>query len=168
MLIDLPIGWVLVINIIAWFLIHMGISMFMLKVPDDYYERDNGWYDSFNWERNGQIWQRLLNIQSWKRFLPDSSSILPNAYSKNNLRTIDMATIQKFIIETKRGEHTHWLSMLPAPLFFIWNPAWAGWLMIAYAFIANIPFIITQRYNRPRLRRLYKILSKKNKHQSTY
>ena len=102
MLIDLPIGWVLVINIIAWFLIHMGISMFMLKVPDAYYERDNGWYDSFNWERNGQIWQRLLNIQSWKRFLPDSSSILPNAYSKKNLRTIDMATIQKFIIETKR------------------------------------------------------------------
>lgn len=125
MLIDLPIGWVLVINIIAWFLIHMGISMFMLKVPDAYYERDNGWYEPFNWERNGQIWQRLLNIQSWKR-------------------------------------------LLPAPLFFIWNPAWAGWLMIAYAFIANIPFIITQRYNRPRLRRLYKILSKKNKHQSTY
>lgn len=61
------------------------------------------------------------------------------------------------MIETQRAEWTHWVSMLPAPLFFIWNPVWAGWLMILYALIANLPFIIIQRYNRPRLLKLIRM-----------
>lgn len=47
--------------------------------------------------------------------------------------------------------------MPPAFLFFIWNPLWAGFIMIAYAILANLPFILTQRYNRPRLQRLLQL-----------
>jgi len=57
-------------------------------------------------------------------------------------------------IETRRAELTHWLLMVPAPFFFLWNPAWAGWVMIVYALLANCPFIMIQRYNRPRLERV--------------
>jgi hypothetical protein len=53
--------------------------------------------------------------------------------------------------ETGRAEYTHLFAMLPAPIFFIWNPWWGGIIMIIYAVIINVPCIIAQRYNRARL-----------------
>jgi glycosyl-4,4'-diaponeurosporenoate acyltransferase len=34
------------------------------------------------------------------------------------------------------------------PIFFVWNPPWACWLMTVYALGANLPCILAQRYNR--------------------
>ncbi|MDG0792194.1 hypothetical protein OMP38_15960 [Cohnella ginsengisoli] len=56
-----------------------------------------------------------------------------------------------FAAETKRAELTHWLSILPAPLFFLWNPVWVGWIMVLYAAAFNLPIIVVQRYNRGRI-----------------
>jgi glycosyl-4,4'-diaponeurosporenoate acyltransferase len=58
--------------------------------------------------------------------------------------------------ETCRAELTHWLTLLFAPLFFFWNPLWVGFFMIFYASMENFPLIMTQRYNRARLRRIMK------------
>ena len=148
-------SWIIVLNILAWLFFHLTISFWMLKVPDAHYKRDKRWFKPFKWEKNGRIWDQWFRIQSWKHYLPDSSSILKDAYNKKHLNHLNASALEKFIIETKRGEQTHWLSMLPAPLFFIWNPIWAGWVMVLYAVLANLPFIITQRYNRPRLVRLH-------------
>ncbi|WP_367619250.1 hypothetical protein [Planococcus shenhongbingii] len=30
--------------------------------------------------------------------------------------------LKVFAAETKRAELTHWLSIIPAPLLFLWNP----------------------------------------------
>lgn len=60
------------------------------------------------------------------------------------------------MIETQRAELTHWFLIPPAFLFFLWNPAWAGWVMVIYALVVNLPFIMIQRYNRPRLERVLK------------
>ena len=155
MWVTLPDRWVIGLNIIAWLFFHLAISVWMLKVPDTVYKQDSRWFQPFKWEKDGKVWDQWFKIRAWKHYLPDSSSILKDAYNKKHLKGLDASTQEKFIIETKRGEQTHWLSMLPAPLFFIWNPAWAGWVMGVYALLANLPFIITQRYNRPRLVRLY-------------
>ena len=72
-------------------------------------------------------------------------------YNKQHLHGIKQADLTIFAAETKRAELTHWLTIVPAPVFFLWNPVWAGWVIIAYALIANLPFIITQRYNRGRI-----------------
>lgn len=155
MWITLPNSWIIVLDILAWLFFHLAISMCMLKVPDTYYKQDQPWFKPFKWEKNGKIWDQWFGIRAWKHRLPDSSSILKDAYNKKQLKALDASSLEKFVIETKRGEQTHWLSMLPAPLFFIWNPVWAGWVMVFYALIANLPFIMTQRYNRPRLTLLY-------------
>jgi len=44
--------------------------------------------------------------------------------------------------------------MLPALLFFLWNPFDAWMINIIYAICANIPCIISQRYNGPRVMQL--------------
>jgi glycosyl-4,4'-diaponeurosporenoate acyltransferase len=62
--------------------------------------------------------------------------------------------LSKFIIETGRAEIVHWIVILFSPVFFIWNYPWAGWVMIIYAIIANLPCILAQRYNRIRFKRM--------------
>ena len=60
------------------------------------------------------------------------------------------------ICETCRAELTHWLTMVFAPFFFLWNKPFVGWIMIAYALAENVPLIMAQRYNRSRLVYLYR------------
>lgn len=156
MLVELSLFWLIIVNSIAWFFFHMSISLLLMRIPDTHYEKWEECYKPFKWEKNGEIWQDLFRVKQWKDILPEGSSIIKNAYNKKSLSDISANTLKKFIIEVRRAEQTHWVSMLPAPLFFFWNPIWAGWLMILYALLANLPFILIQRYNRPRLERIYK------------
>ena len=66
----------------------------------------------------------------------------------------DKEYFQEFVMETCRAELTHWIVFLFASIFFIWNLWWIGIIMVAYAITVNMPCIITQRYNRIRLRRV--------------
>ncbi len=163
MLIHLPLIWLIIINALAWYCIHMGVSSFFRKVPDKYYAKKKKWYRPFSWEDEGRIWQEVFRVKEWKDLVPEASSFVEAAYSKKSLKNTKPETIKKFIIETKRGEDVHWASMLPAPLFFLFNPPWAGGLIIVYALLSNVPFIIIQRYNRPRLERLYKLAVRKER-----
>lgn len=163
MWIVLPKGLILLLDFLAWFFFHMTISIFILKVPDRYYQYIGNCFKSFKWEENGQFWNHHFHVRKWKDSLPDSSSIFKTAYNKKEMKRTNLESLEKFIIETQRAELAHWLSMLPAPLFFIWNPAWAGWIMVIYAFLANFPFIIIQRYNRPRLLNLLQTKRQRSK-----
>lgn len=153
-LVELPGVWTIIVDILAWAVFHIGISYGMLKVPDRFFSEKDSWFKPASWEENGQVWQRWFRIQQWKRHLPDGTIFLRSGYDKSSLRGTSVETLEQFIVETKRGELTHWVSMLPAGLFFLWNPPWAGWIMVLYAVAFNLPFILSQRYNRPRLERL--------------
>jgi glycosyl-4,4'-diaponeurosporenoate acyltransferase len=50
--------------------------------------------------------------------------------------------------------------MLPAPIFFLFNPIWVGYVMIVYAILANMPCILTQKYNQIRFTNLIVRLEK--------
>lgn len=132
----------------------MVISLLAMKIPDQWFKQHQHLFRTWKWERKGQIWNDIFQIRKWKKKLPDASLLIKAAFSKKSLQGATTASFKKFIIETQRGELTHWLSMLPAPLFFIWNPKWAGMLILIYAFFSNVPFILVQRYNRPRLIRM--------------
>ena len=58
--------------------------------------------------------------------------------------------MHSFLMETNRAELTHWISILPS-ILFIWNSPSIGVWMVIYAIIANVPFILVQRYNRIRI-----------------
>jgi glycosyl-4,4'-diaponeurosporenoate acyltransferase len=67
---------------------------------------------------------------------------------------MDLDYLERFGRETCRGEAVHWVVLLCASLFFLWNPWWAGLAMVVYALIVNVPCILAQRYNRIRLARV--------------
>ena len=112
-------------------------------------------YIQRNWEDGGKIYQRILKVKKWKEFLPDGAEFSNNkGFPKRHLKSRTPDYLKVFLVETCRAELTHWITMLFAPLFFFWNFFSVGWIMILYALITNMPFIIVQRYNRFRLIRI--------------
>ncbi|MGQ7885507.1 glycosyl-4,4'-diaponeurosporenoate acyltransferase CrtO family protein [Paenibacillus sp. WC2504] len=146
-----PVIWTVMIDIFAWAFFHIFVSVLCLKLPLSFFLKESAWFRTFVWEKSGKVWQRIFRVKSWKGRLVDGTVILKKGYEKKKLHGTSIDDLKVFAAETRRAEMTHWLSIVPAPLFFIWNPIWAGWIMILYAVMFNLPFIIVQRYNRGRI-----------------
>jgi glycosyl-4,4'-diaponeurosporenoate acyltransferase len=152
--ISLSLFWTIVIDIVAWLFFHMAISALCLKLPAAVFQNNAFWSRIYSWEKSGEIWQQLFRVKAWKGRLIDGATLFKRGYQKKSLHGTGREDLETFAMETKRAELTHWLSIVPAPLFFLWNPPLVGWLMIVYAVAFNLPLIITQRYNRGRIRRM--------------
>jgi glycosyl-4,4'-diaponeurosporenoate acyltransferase len=160
-MVSLPAHWIIAIDICAWAFFQLAISAICLKLPLSWFLKDRFWFQIFSWERSGELWQRLFRVKAWKGYLIDGTIFLKKGYSKKELHGTGRRDLIIFAAETKRAELTHWLSILPAPLFFLWNPAGAGWVMILYALGFNLPIIVVQRYNRGRMTAIASRLAKK-------
>jgi glycosyl-4,4'-diaponeurosporenoate acyltransferase len=160
-MVSLPAHWIIAIDICAWAFFQLAISAICLKLPLSWFLKDRFWFQIFSWERSGELWQRLFRVKTWKGYLIDGTIFLKKGYSKKELHGTGRRDLIIFAAETKRAELTHWLSILPAPLFFLWNPAGAGWVMILYALGFNLPIIVVQRYNRGRMTAIASRLAKK-------
>lgn len=142
------------INIITWGILHFALSYLCFIIPVKCFYKDRFIFRVSEWEQKSEVWDRWLQVRKWKDHIIDGSVIAKQSFDKRKLKGAHIETLKHFSAETKRAELTHWLLILPAPLFFLWNPVWAGWVNIVYALAANIPFIIVQRYNRGRLQRI--------------
>jgi glycosyl-4,4'-diaponeurosporenoate acyltransferase len=130
--------------------------MSVAKIRPDSFNPESWLYRERNWERNGRIYQAFLGVKTWKRLLPDGAAVSKSGFRKKHLGNPDTAYIRKFILETCRAELTHWVIFVFSIVFFVWNDWWIGMIMIAYASVVNLPCVVTQRYNRIRLRRVHK------------
>ena len=146
----------IIIDIVAWFLIHVGVSYVMTRQPLTAFEPDSWLYRQRSWEKNGRIYERFFRLKSWKKKLPDGAAVFKNGFKKKRLKETNQRYLKDFISETCRAELTHWIVFLFGFIFFIWNIWWVGIVMIVYAVIVNIPCVITQRYNRIKLSRITK------------
>jgi glycosyl-4,4'-diaponeurosporenoate acyltransferase len=102
-------------------------------------------------ETNGRVYERWLRIRSWKDRLPEAGNLFLGGISKRRLPRHDRKGLERFAVETRRAELTHWLILAATPWFFQWNPWWLGLAMAGYGIVANVPCLAIQRYNRGRL-----------------
>lgn len=154
MLVDMPTLWTIVLDFVAWFVIHVGVSYVVSRPRADSFD-PNGWlYRERHWEREGRTYEKLFGVKRWKRLLPDGAALFKGGFRKKRLQTADSEYFSLFVRESCRAELTHWVVFAFGPLFFIWNPWYVGIVMIVYATVVNMPCIVTQRYNRIRLTRL--------------
>ena len=107
------------------------------------------------WERGGKTYKARLKVKKWKRLLPAVAVVVKVGFRKKHLGNADAAYVRRFILETCRAEFTHWVIFLFSLIFFLWNDWWIGLIMVAYGLATNMPCIVTQRYNRMRLERMY-------------
>ena len=152
-LIHLPTFWTVAIDIIAWFVIHIGVVHIMVGIPPKRFDPEGRLCRSRKWERYGRMYQDVFKIKKWKKYLPDGASMLGRkGFPKSKLDSKERDYFEAFLLETCRAEWTHWIIMLFAPFFFLWNSFGVGVIMIFYAAAENLPLIIAQRYNRCRFK----------------
>jgi glycosyl-4,4'-diaponeurosporenoate acyltransferase len=154
MFFHLPTLITVAIDIITWFIIHLGVSYFFTRKPLREFNADSWFYRTRKWENEGTIYENFFGVKRWKHRLPDGAAIFKMGFEKKELKGVDREYLDKFIRDTCRAELIHWVIVLFSPLFFIWNLWWVGLVMIAYATLVNMPCVISQRYNRIRLKRL--------------
>ena len=118
-------------------------------------------FKSFGFEKGGRIYNKI-GIMKWKTQLPDASvtitKILPKFMPRKRIDQGDQIPI--LIKETCIAEATHVLvAILGFGCVFIWNGI-GGWIVSIVFLLFNIPFIIIQRFNRPRLIRANMMMSR--------
>lgn len=153
--VHLPTFWTIIVDFVVWFVIHMGVVYFVVRIPIRRFVPESPLFRLRGWEQEGHLYQRAFRIKKWKSRLPDGAPLLGSrGFPKKTLREKSPEYLAAFMRETCRAELTHWLILLFAPLFFLWNPVWVGFFMIFYALAENLPLILAQRYNRARIRRI--------------
>ena len=134
-----------------------GIVFFVLGrlLPKRWFHPDRGPWRSFVFEKEGRLYERL-KIKRWQNFLPDMSRILPGVMPAKKMGVgYTAAQLDTMIRETCVAELTHVLLCLAAlPCLVLWRGPGGAAVFGVYV-LGNLPFILIQRYNRPRLRRLY-------------
>ncbi|MDY6867562.1 MAG: glycosyl-4,4'-diaponeurosporenoate acyltransferase [Chloroflexota bacterium] len=144
----------IVLDVIAWVIFHLGIGFGCSKIPLTWLNPDSRFFQTFKWEKDGKIYQKLFHVQSWKQFIPNAANLFSDRFPLKSIKSKDPQYLIRWLKETIRSEICHWLMIVPGFFFFLWNDVILGWLMVAYAFLNNLPFIIVQRFNRPRIRKL--------------
>jgi glycosyl-4,4'-diaponeurosporenoate acyltransferase len=149
-LIELPAAWVVVLNVGGWLVLQLALAWTFTRMPVTWFHP----VPPGAWERGGRFYERFVAIRRWKDWLPDGARWFAGGFGKGTLASAAPEYLQRFLRETRRGELCHWAAISGAPVFFLWNPWWGDLIIIAYALVANLPCVLTQRYNRARVFRL--------------
>jgi glycosyl-4,4'-diaponeurosporenoate acyltransferase len=153
-LVELPILWTALLNVLVWLVIQLGLAWAMTQIPAKHFNPRSAWARLWNWEKSGRAYEKSFAIKRWKDWLPDAAGWFKGGFPKAELRACTPDFLERFLRETWRGELTHWLALLALPVFAIWNPVGGIVVNIAYALAANLPCILVQRYNRARFLRI--------------
>ena len=150
----MSVGVRLVLISVAWVVIEVGSGYLTSRVPLRLFDHDGALTRTRSWERGGEVYARLLRVHRWKDALPEAGAMFAGGFAKRGLATRSAQHLERFIAETRRAELTHWLPVVLSLSFFVWNPPHVAAWMPIIGFLGNLPFIVVQRYVRPRLERL--------------
>lgn len=96
------------------------------------------------------FYEKYFFIRRWKHLLPDGAPWF-NGFPKKKLQSTEPDYLRKFILETRRGEFSHWVQWILITAFIAWNPFPANLVIMAYAFASNAPCLVNLRHTRQRL-----------------
>lgn len=140
--------WTCVIYLIA-----TGVFAFFVGriMPKKWFRADVFPYRAYQFEDGGRIYNKL-HIREWQNKVPDMSRILPMIMPAKNLSGDYKSRLPRMLQETCVAELIHWLLCITGLHCLKLYPGMGGIIIVfLYIVIFNLPFIIIQRYNRPRL-----------------
>jgi glycosyl-4,4'-diaponeurosporenoate acyltransferase len=143
----------ILLNSAAWFLAIFIPGAIIQKMSILHFRERSFLFRIRSWEESGVLY-RTLGVREWKELKADRAGIFQDGFRKRRMHEHDEFYLKRFILETCRAELVHWVILAETLLFFLWNPLSAALLMIPFSLLINLPCIMVQRYNRPRLRRL--------------
>ena len=141
-------------------------------LPRRWFDGERFPYRCYKWEKQGKLYTRI-GVDRWKTLVPDMSRILPDMVKKRVTPTaVTAAQAAVLVQETCVAEAVHTASSLLGLVCLGLWPGWGGVLVwLVWFLLGNLPFILIQRYNRPRLLRLRSLLQRreqrKGRHEHT-
>ena len=144
-------------------LLFFAIGRFL---PKQWFNADQRLFRCRRFERGGSVYERL-KIKSWQNKLPDMSRIFPCVMPRKELCKSGITQLPRMIQETCVAELTHAL-LCVSGLYCVslWSGT-GGVIMAILNVLGNIPFIMVQRYNRPRLVRLQRNAERRYRRKET-
>jgi glycosyl-4,4'-diaponeurosporenoate acyltransferase len=127
-------------------------------IPRRIFSADRFPYAPWKWERNGAVYEKL-GIRFWKDRLPDMSRVCKKMVPKRFEAFPTAEGTERLIAETCVAEATHAVLCLVAPVIWLFWQNSVGVILSGVVIVCNLPFIMIQRYNRPRLIALQKRLT---------
>lgn len=136
----------------------LSVMSFLLGriLPASWFDPTRPPWRAWKWEQSGKIYQKLA-IHRWQNKVPDMSRIFPKLMPAKSMKTIpDQKGLRVMLHETCVAEAVHGvLCVLGLVMLWLWRGLGGVVFYLVYALLGNLPFILIQRYNRPRLLRLY-------------
>lgn len=142
----------------------LGVISFVIGriLPKRWFSYETFPYKLFQWEQSGAVYNRL-HIRKWQNTVPDMSRIFRRWMPPKKLSGCPTAeTLERMLQETCVAEFTHlWLCAAGLVCIWIWPGPGGVILTLVYIALGNLPFILIQRYNRPRLAKLMEKTTRK-------
>lgn len=150
--------------LLDFFLIAAGLGALAFfggeKLPRRWFRPDAFPYRQAAWEQNGAAYEKL-GIRVWKDIFPDMSRFAPRTFRKKAGLSRDPEHVRGLILEMCSAEAVHWALIVLSLLFpALMGPS--GWICYAlYNLAGNIPPIMIQRYNRPRMEKMLRMMEER-------
>jgi glycosyl-4,4'-diaponeurosporenoate acyltransferase len=142
---------IILISFVLWPTLQFMGSFIANRLPMSFFSGNNRIFKARKWEMDGRFYQKYFNIKAWKEYIPDSSFLYKNIYAKKRLSDFSNDNLNLFLIESRRAELVHLLGIFPFWIWITFSRLEVMLWMLLYALVVNIPCIMLQRYNRPRI-----------------
>ena len=138
------------IAIDVWFLVFVSVAAGFWATfwPDSWLKSDPFPLRLYRWE-SVELYRRWW-VATLARRLPEAGNTF-GGHSKKQLFGSDSTSLNRYLMEVRRGEWVHQISCLAAIPLFFFNPLWMALLFLLAAILVNSGFIIILRFNRIRL-----------------
>lgn len=127
------------------------VTLLSTKLPDRCYDYRSWLFSERKFENSGVFYQRVFRVKRWKDRLPEISDLIRSAFPKKSVKEFEKEYMEKFLLESCRSEFAHWCIICSAIIFLFFEGMEAFFCMLLISALVNLPFIIIQRYNRPRI-----------------
>lgn len=150
-LLRLPIYIGNLFKLIFCYIVVGAISFFIgQSLPRRNFDHQAFPYHAFRWEKGGKIYLKL-RIQFWKDKVPDMSRYITRMFRKKLTVMRSPDYLQDLIAETCVAEAVHWGLIFISPIYMVLLDGPLGSVGALLFALGNVPFVLIQRYNRPRL-----------------
>jgi len=135
-----------------------------VALPRRFFNENAFPFKTFHFEKSGRIYQ-VFRVRKWKAKLPDMSRYTAIIYPKKVYSGISSKNLDRLVKESCVAEFSHYmLSVLSIGIYYIWKKSKTGVILAILYILGNVPFIMIQRYLRPKYIRLKEKLITKEEH----
>lgn len=134
-------------NILVLIFLSAVCTIMSTKVPEKFLNYKKWLFRERIWENHGAIYQRLFRVKLWKKFVPELNDFIKSVFPKKKIMEYSNEYLNRYLVESCRSELAHWSIVLCTLVFSFLD----GNMTFIIALALNLPYIIIQRYNRPRV-----------------